>query len=147
MSDTTQLTKIWVVEQGSYSDYSVVGVFTSEKNARLVADAINVGDRYDEATISEWELDPGVEHLRAGRTQHLVHMLADGTVERCEEWEISTYELAGKIDVWERTKALAYQGTGKPDILTAIVWATDKTHAIKIVNEARIQMLADGRFK
>jgi len=31
----------WVVEQGEYSDYRVVGVFTSKANAQVVADAIN----------------------------------------------------------------------------------------------------------
>jgi hypothetical protein len=31
---------VWVIEQGSYSDYRVVGVFTSRENAKRVADAI-----------------------------------------------------------------------------------------------------------
>jgi len=32
---------VWVVEEGEYSDYRVVGVFSSKENAQLIADAVN----------------------------------------------------------------------------------------------------------
>lgn len=54
---------VWVIEQGSYSDYRVVGVFSSEANAKFIADAINVAESYDKATIAEWSLDPAVDEL------------------------------------------------------------------------------------
>lgn len=138
--------KVWVVEQGEYSDYRVVGVFSSRENAQLVADAIN-GERVAcDATVAEWLMDPAVADLNAGRRPFVVHMLRDGTVERCEAWQITGYELAGKFDIWRRSEALAYAGTDKPDCLSATVWATDAEHAVKIVNEKRVQMIASGEW-
>lgn len=39
MTDTRKT--IWVVEQGEYSDYRVVGVFSSQESAQVVADKLN----------------------------------------------------------------------------------------------------------
>src|SRR5690554_2354792 len=129
---------VWVIEQGSYSDYRVVGVFSSKKNAEIVCEAINEGKKWEEATIAEWPLDPAVDELNAGRTQWSVVMLKDGTVERCDKQGIRSYNIGGEHHLWERTKALAYRGQKDiQDALTVTVWATDKKHAIKVANEIR----------
>lgn len=138
---------IFAIEQGTYSDYRVVGVFSSKENAEIVAARINADDPYNHATVAEWPLDPAVNELNQGMSQFIVHMLKDGTVERCDPWEITGYGLAGEIHEWQREEAPAYRGTGKPNVLNATVWATDAQHAIKIVNEHRIQMLALGQWK
>lgn len=140
------MNSVWVVEQGSYSDYSVCGVFSSEENARLVADAINKNDS-DEATVAEWPLDPAVRELRQGMSQWIVWMHRNGTTERCEAWKISSYELGGSVDVWERSKAITTSYAGKPDVLRATVWARNAEHAVKIANEKRTQMIATGEWK
>jgi hypothetical protein len=137
----------WVVEEGSYSDYRVVGVFSSAKNARKVAKAINKADRSDDATVAKWPVDPAVEELNAGLKRFVVLMLRDGTVEDCVEREVSSYNLATTYSIWERTKAPAYKGKGVPDALQADVWAEDTKHAVKIANEARARMVAEGTFK
>lgn len=138
---------VWVIEAGSYSDYRVVGVFTSEKNAQLVADYCNRPGSYgDKATVAEWSLDPIVAELNAGRRQYNVCMLRDGTVERCNENEGGSYDLEGSVSIWQRTKAPAYAGKGVPDAMTATVWAKDSKHAVKIVNEHRAQWIAAGKF-
>ena len=90
---------VWVVEKGSYSDYAVVGVFTSKEFAQQIADAINKPDDEDsyhgeDATIAEWPLNPAVKELRNGLTQYLIHMLEDGTVERAVKQDFSYYALA-----------------------------------------------------
>lgn len=136
---------VWVIEQGSYSDYHVVGVFSSKKNAELILNILS--DKWDEPTIAEWTLDPAVEGINAGLTQWIGAMLRDGTVERCEPWEVSGYDLDEDLRIWHRSTAPAYRGKGIQDCLHGKVWAKDQAHAIKIFNEYRTQMIAANKWK
>lgn len=148
MKTTTKSAKstIWMVEMGSYSDYHVVGIFTSRAKAQLVADVLNQNDSYDNATVAEYPLNPAVDELRKGYSCWFVLMLRDGTVEQCTLWNINSSSLAGSVWLWRRTQASAYQGKGIPDALKAEVWAKDAKHAIKIVNEHRTRMIAQGEW-
>jgi hypothetical protein len=141
---------VWVVEKGSYSDYRVVGVFSSKENAERIRDYINTppedGYIYDDATVAEWPLDPGVDALNQGLSRWSVGMLKNGEVERVAPYKYRD-ELRDEMREWEREEALAYRGKGVPNVLSATVWASDEKHAIKIVNEHRIQMLALGQWK
>jgi uncharacterized protein Usg len=142
---------IWVVEQGEYSDYRVVRVFSSKENAQQIADAINAprenGYGGDRATVAEWSLDPAVHELRQGFTPFLVDMREDGTTERCDRLDVSGYEVAGSVRMWRRTQAPAFRGNpDKPDVLQTIVWAKDDAHAIKITNEHRTRLIASGEW-
>lgn len=137
---------VWVIERGEYSNYRVVGVYTSRRNAQAVVDKIKSGNSWTEPTIAKWELDPGIDDINAGREPYYVTMAPDGTVERCEraDWE---YQIGEGLDVWPRTKAAAYRGKGIPDAVRGTVWATDDKHAIKIANETRLQWLESGKLK
>lgn len=137
---------VWVIEQGQYSDYRVVGVFSSRENAELVAKEINAGETWDKATLAERPLDPVVDDLNAGRKQYRVHMLKDGTTERAERYGLVGYDIAGEVEVWRRSNAPAYRGKGIPDVLVGTVWADSDEHAIKIMNEHRTRMIAEGKF-
>lgn len=139
---------VWVVEQGEYSDYHVVGVYSSKENAEYVVSALNGDkeDKYYEATVAEWSLDPAVNEMRQGLHPYIVWMQKDGTTERVERWDISGYDLGGNVKIWRRTKAPAYRGKGIPDIINATVWASDDVHAVKIVNEHRTRMIASGEW-
>lgn len=137
---------VWVIEQGSYSDYRVVGVFTSKAEGKIVLDAINATDDYDKAELSEWPLNPAVDELRKGYAQYFVQMQEDGTTDRCEKRDLSTYELSGSVRMWRRSQAPAYKGQGLKDVLHATIWAEDETHAVKIVNEHRTRMIATGEW-
>ena len=148
LSPCTERAKIWVVEQGSYSDYRVVGVFTSKANAQIVVDKLKSAEYYyDEPTIAEWPLNPAVEELNAGLDHWRVLMLKDGTTERCDKSDMPSYNIEGSTQIWRRSTAPAYKGQGVQDALDATVWATDAKHAVKIVNEQRIQMIAGGQWK
>lgn len=135
---------IWVIEQGSYSDYRVVGVFSSEKNAQTVLQHLK--DEYESPSIAEWELDPGVEELNKGYTCWVGEMLKDGTVERCEPIELDYYRLCKSLYIWRRSEASAFKGRGLLDCLTGTVLAKDQKHAIKIFNEYRTQLLANNKW-
>ena len=138
---------IFVIEQGEYSEYRVVGVFSSRENAELVANRINRCESYrDSAEVCEWPLDPGVDDINAGYTQWHVLMLRDGTTELCENSGSTWYGIGNEIVIWRRFTAPAYIGTNTPDILTGTIWAKDANHAIKIMNERRAQMIAEGKF-
>ena len=139
---------IWVIETGEYSDYRVVGVFSTKANAELVADKINGDQEYgDKATVSGWALDPGVAEINQGLKQYRVLMLRDGSVEMCERQpHFSWYEIKSRSWVWRRTQAQAYAGKGIPDVLEARVWAKTEKGAIKVANEQRTRTIAQGEW-
>ena len=139
--------KVWVVEQGCYSAYLVVGVFSSKKNADLVASKINESERYDKATVAEWELDPGVDALNKGYTVWLGEMLFDGTVERMVKWDFDSFYSIGGLNLWKRSETPSYREQGVQDCLYGQVLAKNKKHAVKIFNERRAQMIATGEWR
>ncbi len=139
---------VFVIKQGSYSDYHVVGVFSTKEKAQLVFDALKNGDDYDKPEMVEWPIDPAVDELSAGLKPFYVQMNFDGSTERLEPRNLSSYELGMAVTIWERTKALAYAyAPDIRDILTATVFAKDEQHAVKIVNEHRTRLIAEGKFK
>lgn len=138
--------KVWAIEQGSYSDYHIVGVFSSRENAQRVIDALPE-ERHEPPSLVEWDLDPAVDELNQGLRIFHVLMRKDGTVEKCKQREFGTYNLDEEHWVWKRSEARAYQGTPEAvDVLNSSVWARDTEHAIKIVNEVRAQWIAEGKF-
>lgn len=137
---TKRAKTIWVIEDGEYSDYRVIGVFSSEANARAVQ-ALLGGD----GDVSEWPLDPAVAEINAGMSRWEVLMLRDGTTERVDrDTEVARYDLTGSHSLWRRSQ-LSW-ANGKPDCLKATVWASDATHAVKIANEIRARMIAEGEW-
>ena len=137
---------IWVIEQGSYSDYRVVGVYSSKENADAIAELLNADDdSYERAEVAEWPLDPGANEMNQGMRQFNVFMLIDGEVESVEPYPIIAFYLLGCHNILKRSGMKNWNG--KADCLHSIVWATDEKHAIKIVNEKRLQMRASGEWE
>lgn len=141
---------VWIIEHGSYSDYRVVGIYSSHQKAQRVADYLNSGDSaWSTATVRERPLDPAVDAINAGYMCYVVNMLRDGTVERVVASPIDAYDIEehSRVRVWERSKAPAYRDKNVPDCLSGHVLAKNEEHAIKIVNERRTQMIANGEWK
>lgn len=126
------MASIWVIETGEYSDYNVVGVFSSEENAKLYAASAGIS----EDSISEWTLDPGIEKYRQGQLRWMIWFDLEGNVSSCsaDEYEQPSSSDAHVVAEDEFTK-YGYR---------SIVWAEDYTRAIKIANERRLQASAQA---
>ena len=140
---------VFLVSDGSYSEYSVRGVFSTRQNAEefMAFFKSEYGDDWN--PIEEMELDAALPQLRAGFVPWTIIMLRDGTAERVEQSDLTTSSVASAIEppvLWERTKASAYKGKGIPDAMQATVFATSAEHAVKIANEKRTQMIAENRW-
>ena len=127
---------ILVIEDGTYSDYRVVGVFSTAANAERAAGIMGL----DLDAVSEWPLDPGMGDLNQGRMPWHVSMTHAGEVTNCApakpyDWP----ELSAPMVCRLRQGADARGIRGE-------VWATGAEHAIKIVNEFRIQARAEGKI-
>ncbi len=141
------MTQIFVISSGSYSDYRINAIFSSNKLAREYMAAVKNSDYND---IEVYELDPpAADLIKRGYYVWNVLMLHDGTTERVDRTKNDYYDVEDvpRHHVWERTKAPAYKGKGIPDALDSRVWAKTEQQAVKIVNEKRVQMIADGRWK
>ena len=137
------MTSVWVIEQGSYSDYRVVGVFSSRTYAEQALAIL--GAPYEKPTIAEWPLDPAIQELNAGLTQWTGEMLRDGTMEDCRP-TAAPHDLSPVLQIWKRSTASFYKNKGVQDCLHGTVWAKNKTHAIKIFNEHRVQLIATNQW-
>lgn len=139
------MSTIYAVTSGEYSDYRIVALFSTPELAREFMAAV---PDYDYNKIKEFELNPNTADLiRRGYSVWSVHMLRDGTTERVSRQDVGTYEVSNiGHRIWRRTEAPAYKGKGIPDILTSMVWAKSEEGAVKIVNEHRAQMIANGQW-
>jgi hypothetical protein len=123
---------VWVIEDGAYSDYRVVGVFSSRENAELILGQLESGE------IAEWPLDPAVDKVNAGLSKFCVHMLRDGTIRQSGPTEFAAAE----------AEYLNIHPNGHPSTkgLRLYIFAEDEKHAIKIANEKRAMFIANGAW-
>jgi len=137
--------RVYTVSSGCYSDYRVNAIFSTKKLAKEFKRLVPDSDYND---IEEYELDPPTADLiKRGYSIWIVHMLIDGTTERVDRAEVCLYNVTREEhSIWRRTQAPAYKDKGIPDILISTVWAKTEKQAIKIVNEHRTQMIANGQW-
>lgn len=123
--------KIYVATAGIYSDYHVVGVFSSE--ARLRESLPDV-EKYN---CDEYEIDE-MTAIPKGMKAFRVHLKKNGDV--LYPVASGDYEDVGFISFRNKT----WHGG---EHVVAEVIAIDEQHAVKIVNEMRIQRLASGKWE
>lgn len=122
--------KIYLVTQGEYSDYCVVGAFsTKEKAQKFIGENEGSGYSYDSKMIEEFEIDAGEAQRAAGLSYWQVSMDKAGSVTGLDN------------NQHEGPEADYFVGT-HGEILVASMWARDEKHAIKIANERRLQLIA-----
>ena len=117
----------WIIEQGSYSDYHVVGIFSTRENAERALKFIKRdGDYYDEPEITERQLDPCIAELNTGLQQFCI---------RIDHEQGSTTTLVESTAL----EAIDYH---HPNSSIYFVFARDQDHALKIATERHAQYLA-----
>ncbi len=129
---------VYLVESGSYSDYHVVGVYSTRENAQLVAEKIG-GD------VAERPLDLAADELRKGFTTWQVLMDRTGAAHLVRRQEFSDYRLDNEAHVWRKGTPMLPMNL--PDCLSVTCLARSERHAIKIANEKRTQMIAQGDWE
>lgn len=125
---------VYLVSTGSYSDYSVRGVFSSKANADKFT--ATFGPRSDLNDLEEYTLDQGVSQLDAGLKVFHVEMLASG------DGAVATPQSADSSPGWARLVDVSRNQQRLPGF-RAYVWARDEQHAIKIANEKRVAHIAE----
>lgn len=126
-----QLVYIYVVTQGNYSDYRIVGAYSRKDDARACAAAL------DGAHVEPYVLDPYITELHAGLKSWYVSMGPDGNCQRDPVLADSVPTSDNGPDY-----CIPMSKTDRRVVFAMTVWARDAEHAIKIVNEKRIQYLA-----
>ena len=125
------MTKIFVVTAGDYSDYHIVGAFSTRKIAEEYRYKLGAD------WVEEYEIDEITNSLYSGGyTRYYVSFNGDTTI--VEEHK-STYEndhLDMKYVVTNRSR-----GAGNMNVY---LFARDEQHAVKIASEVRSQIIASG---
>ena len=128
------MTKVYMVTSGQYSDYRVVGLFSTEEKAQFVCDGLNQDDDNicDKASIMSREIDQGW----ANNSYVRVVMDRSGSVQ-----ETRTYS--------------RFESQQAPSFLNILCMGTlvsrrsvgsDITKAVKRLNEIRTQYIAVGAW-
>lgn len=134
--------KVWMVSAGRYSDYGIVGIFSTKEKADAFV------QRHQDITGSDRTYGPdlnGVEEVEVdaydnGMVAWTVLMQRDGAVLRCtaECWDVNTTPTPSAWVYIEYSKRDDWHAAIKVDC-----WARDREHAIKIANERRIMRIAN----
>lgn len=82
--------KVYVVTEGSYSDYHIVAIFSDENNADIYAALLNSTPRRDGAEVAEWDIDD----VEIDTRQKIIHY---ATVFYCQG-EVTCINISNGID-------------------------------------------------
>ena len=124
---------VFVVEKGCYSDYHVVGIYEKLENAERIAKLVS--DIDDLATVVEWTLNPMIEELNIGMEPYYISISEGGLVKQLYK------------ESWDTTYDLSLRFFSDDNTIGGVVWAKDEQGAIKIANDFRIQMIAEGELR
>lgn len=143
MKEPVENKSVWMITSGEYSDYGVVGVFSTQELAQEYKDAFNSSNYGNELYIEEIFLDPGnTSFHKMGRVVYRVMMDRDGNTQ-----EISRDENRRLCDSESQANLINSDWSTMGQRLYVLCWATDEKHAVKIANEIRVQKIANGEWK
>lgn len=124
---------IFVAHSGEYSDRRVVGVFSTREAAAEAADS--------DYNTEEWVLDRN--QLKPGHTKYFfIVMDRDGNTRRAHEITYSGHPQAPSL-----VNPLAHYRKSEFGCYDFREWGRDLTHAVKVANEKRARLIAEGTWK
>jgi hypothetical protein len=124
--------KMYLVSSGQYSDYSVLGIYSTKEKADEAV-AIYAADN----DIEEWDVDDLPPHP-PGEFRWSITMLDNGDVASISNYPAGlTYApLESYRPFWPSQK----------NRRVLILWARDKEHAVKIASEKRREMIVNDEW-
>ena len=141
------MSKVYVLTEGSYSDYGIEGVFATKEGAEAYIRRFPGLHRdYD---IEEYELDylancdeaANAEKILNGRSRYCVTMRMDGTVLSVDDITSTDTDEVNSFDLYRDTD----RETGEiSQYIRGYFYANDKEHAVKILNEKRALVIAEN---
>jgi len=126
------MTSVFLVTKSSYSDYSIVGAFSTKEKAQKTIDTLSIYDVND--AIDEYkldELDTLVKKIKRGYKVYWIMMKSDGNVEQCSD--------SKEIGLW-------LNHSKDKGMIWGYVLAKNDVQAVKIVNDKRAQLIARGEL-
>jgi hypothetical protein len=123
---------IYAVTSGEYSDYGIDSLFDSQELAQSYIDSFNA-DEYDKMKIEEFKLNPFEKQIKKGCLPYFLRMTKEG---ECTEIEITSSSHGfGDEPRFDIEKNIYHH-----------VFAKDEKHAVKILNEIRVQYIAMNKW-
>lgn len=128
---------IYVVTKGDYSDYEVVSIFDNEDKAQEFCNRYNENAEYYKAEVEIYKLN------YMGNQAHKHLYAYQFTMERNGD----TSKPRWRYNHQRETEIEIYTPSNGVYRLWCNVWAKDAEHAVKIANERRTQMIANGEWR
>jgi hypothetical protein len=125
---------IYLVSDGEYSDYTVLGLYSTKEKAE------EAQLLYTAEYIEEFELDAIPPHP-PGELRWSVHMKDNGDVPFVHQ-----FPAKDEYVPFESGRMLFEGRWPKTDGRFMYLWARDKEHAIKIASEKRREMIVSGEW-
>lgn len=128
--------KIYAVVSGEYSDFGIDALFDNKELANNYIKAFDQEGAWSAMRIVEYPLNPYERQLKENRKAYFVRMDKEGNV----------------LDISIDNCSYGFHGEDEDPFdrycnLILHVFARDKAHAIKIVNEKRVQYIANNKWK
>lgn len=125
------MTSVFMVTDGWYSDYRVLGIYSTRELAERAREMYVAGNEVDEIELNTMPDAP------PGLFAWLVEMDFNGNTCRCQRMSCENH----------RPRAYIYKSSGRPTgTMTAYVWAESNEHAVKIANEWRVRIVATNQW-
>jgi len=133
--------RLYLVTEGEYSDYKFIALFSTAEKAQEWIDFGGQGD-----TIEEMLLDPPEADLvmQLGLFPHWVRMTRDGATDLVTKGPATMRMDAWQCEDWYQN--ITREIGSNRVYMYGCVLARDDQHAVKIVNEKRVQLIASGAW-
>lgn len=147
LGDTTYngdraMTTVYLVSDGDYSDYCVLGVFSTlalAEEYKSMRNAMN--------DIAEYELDPmPINKPPPGMWLYRVVMERTGELGKYGDYKNAATIEPYRLDCEEEEREDCLWGSDPKGPMEFYMFARDEKHAVKIANERRLQLLALDRW-
>lgn len=128
--------KVYIVSTGSYSDWMILGIYSTQEKAEKARADYNAENDIKEYAVDEFPQIPD------GLRPYCVIMTCVGGV-----LERPTQAVPAAVGRW-RDEWVPYSISKAPEKQAVLfcVWARDEEHAVKIANDRRAQLIATGEW-